>query len=90
MEWKHVDYNYLDWMRSNYEKQIPNTNYGSGAFKPFFGSLFETTKCIYVAQVSSYKPHVHDKFKQSLKYTYPSLYNNIGIFYYKTVTKHPD
>ncbi|MDR1701246.1 MAG: type III toxin-antitoxin system ToxN/AbiQ family toxin [Sporomusaceae bacterium] len=65
--WKYVDEEYLNWIRIKYEARIPNTDYGEGKYKPFFGSLFRIGELIYVTQVSSPKPR-HNKLKNSIDF----------------------
>ncbi|MCL2416048.1 MAG: type III toxin-antitoxin system ToxN/AbiQ family toxin [Defluviitaleaceae bacterium] len=53
---KEVDEKFLKWLRSNHESRIPYTDYGSDAYKPFFGVLFEIGEMVYITQISSPKP----------------------------------
>jgi protein AbiQ len=52
IEWKVPDDTYLDFLRDNYERRIPFSDYGDDKHKPFFGSLFEIDEMVYISQVS--------------------------------------
>jgi len=67
LEWKYVDESFLDWLRNNYEKRIPFSDYGDERFKPFFGTLFEVEDLIYVTQITSPKPR-HQNMKRALDF----------------------
>lgn len=59
-KWVHVPEEYLNYLRENGDKRIPNSDYGDFAFKPFFGVLFEKDGLAYITQVSSPKPRHYD------------------------------
>lgn len=62
LKWITVDEKYLDYLRTNVDSRIPNTNYGQNKLKPFFGVLFETENFAYVSQVSHPQDrHQHQK-----------------------------
>jgi len=65
--WKNVDERFLGWLRTNYEKRIPVTEYGESGYKPFFGNLFTVGDLVYVTQISSPKTR-HIKMKQTLDF----------------------
>lgn len=67
MEWKIINEKYMDYIRNNYEKRIPETNYGSDKLKPFFGELFKQNGLVYVTQVTSAKPR-HNKLKENIDF----------------------
>jgi len=68
IKWKFPDDNYLNYLRENYEKRIPFSDYGDDKHKPFFGSLFEVGDIIYISQVSHAQKGKHDNMKQQLDF----------------------
>ncbi|MBQ7915652.1 MAG: type III toxin-antitoxin system ToxN/AbiQ family toxin [Firmicutes bacterium] len=73
MRWKIIDENYLNYLRTNGDHRIPNSNYGRDHYKPFFGVLFTIEELSYVTQVSHAQPR-HTKLKQQLDFH--KLYDN--------------
>jgi len=71
MKWYVVDEEYLTYLR-NYEKRIPEINYGEDKLKPFFGALFEIGDLVYITQVSHPKKR-HNKIKENIDFL--KLYN---------------
>ncbi len=69
MDWQVIDEQYLDYLRDNFEKRIPYTEYGSKRYKPFLGPLFEVKDMVYVTQTShpQQKHHVMQKNVAFLK-----------------------
>ena len=65
--WKIINEDYTDYLRDNYEKRIPHTDYGTDKLKPFFGELFRIDNLVYVTQVTSPKPR-HYNLKQSIDF----------------------
>ncbi len=65
--WKIINEDYTDFLRNNYEKRIPMTDYGKDKLKPFFGELFRIDDLVYVTQVTSPKPR-HYKLKESVDF----------------------
>jgi protein AbiQ len=65
--WKIINEDYTDFLRDNYEKRIPETDYGSDKLKPFFGELFRVGDLVYVTQVTSPKPSLIN-LKQSIDF----------------------
>lgn len=72
--WKIINEDYTDFLRNNYEKRIPETDYGEDKLKPFFGELFRIGDLVYVTQVTSPKTR-HIKLKQSIDF-YKIYQNN--------------
>lgn len=72
LKWKLLDEKYLDYLRNNFEKRIPITQYGADKFKPFFGSLFEVEDMFYVSQVSHPQAR-HLSLKQNIDFI--KIYN---------------
>lgn len=64
--WVIVDEKYLDYLRA-VEPRIPNSNYGTDKYKPFFGVLFEKGDLAYITQISHPKPR-HSKMRNSLDF----------------------
>ena len=67
MKWKIVDEKYLDYLRNNFDKRIPYSNYGDDKYKPFFGELFRVNDVSYLTQVSSPKQR-HKQMKNALDF----------------------
>lgn len=67
IEWKIVDEKYLTYLRDNFEKRIPYSNYGANKYKPFFGQLFQVGALSYITQISSPKQR-HYTLKNSLDF----------------------
>ncbi|MGN0715859.1 MAG: type III toxin-antitoxin system ToxN/AbiQ family toxin [Anaerovoracaceae bacterium] len=64
MQWKVVDENYLNYLRS-FDSRIPHSNYGADKYKPFFGVLFDLDDDIsYITQISHPQKR-HYKMKNS-------------------------
>lgn len=63
MNWYTPDEEFLNYLREK-DKRIPNTDYGDGKYKPFFGELFEIDGLVYITQVSHPKER-HKKMKNS-------------------------
>ena len=62
MKWINLNEEYLNYLRKT-EKRIPQTDYGTDKYKPFFGVLFEIGDLYYVTQVSHAQQR-HQKLKQ--------------------------
>ena len=100
MNWKVISDDYLNYLRSK-ENRIPNTNYGEGKMKPFFGELMKIDNLVYVTQVSSPKPrHIkmpkavdfYKLYKQNkllavvnLNYMFPVPLSEINDLEYKNI-----
>lgn len=56
LNWITIDEMYLDHLRNNVDKRIPEVNYGVDHYKPFFGVLFVSDQFAYVTQVSHPQP----------------------------------
>lgn len=67
LNWITIDEKYLDYLRANVDRRIPQVNYGVDHYKPFFGVLFETEEYAYVTQVSHPQPR-HTALKASLDF----------------------
>ncbi len=65
--WKIINEDYTDYLRNNYDKRIPKTDYGCDKLKPFFGELFRIDNLVYVTQVTSPKQR-HYKLKKSVDF----------------------
>lgn len=68
IKWKVSDDTYLNYLRENYERRIPFSDYGDDKHKPFFGSLFEKGDMIYISQVSHPQKGKHDIMTQQLDF----------------------
>ncbi len=66
MKYYHINEEFLDRLR-DYEPRIPETNYGTESWKPFFGSLFEVDDLVYVTNLTSPKPR-HDRMRSNLDF----------------------
>lgn len=67
MTWKIINEKYTDYLRDNYERRIPRTDYGTDKIKPFFGELFRINNLVYVTQVTSPKQR-HYNMKESIDF----------------------
>lgn len=67
IKWKVPDDTYLDYLRDNYDKRIPFSDYGDDKYKPFFGSLFETGELVYISQISHPQDR-HNTIKQAIDF----------------------
>ena len=75
MIWLNLDKEFCDSMRMSF-KEIPNTDYGKGKYKPFF-PLMKIGPFVYITQITSPKPrHEHlNEGKDLIK-----LHDNYGRF----------
>ena len=104
LKWITVDEKYLDYLRTNVDSRIPNTNYGQNKLKPFFGVLFETENFAYVSQVSHPQDrHQHQKATMTflkvfhndtlicvinLNYMFPIPMDKISEMHYKDIEQY--
>ncbi len=65
MDYIIIDSQYMDYLRENVDSRIPNTDYGLGKIKPFFGVLFEKDDLYYVVPISHAQPK-HQTLKNSM------------------------
>lgn len=66
MIWCTISKKYIDYLKK-YDSRIPDVDYGTDKYKPFFSPLFEKNGLIYVSQVSSKKER-HLKMKESIDF----------------------
>lgn len=66
MIWCTISEKYINYLKK-YDSRIPDIDYGTDKYKPFFSPLFEKNGLIYVSQVSSKKER-HLKMKESIDF----------------------
>lgn len=67
MKWKIIEPDYLDYLRNGADSRIPNSDYGHGSCKPFFGELFTVDDLVYLTQISHPQPR-HVNMKQNIDF----------------------
>lgn len=66
MIWCTINKKYIDYLKK-YDSRIPDVDYGTDKYKPFFSPLFEKNGLTYVTQVSSKKER-HLRIKESIDF----------------------
>lgn len=72
MNWCTIDIDYMNYLKE-FDKRIPNIEYGEYKFKPFFSPLFTKGNLTYVTQISSKKER-HLKMKEQIDFI--KIYDN--------------